>query len=62
MLTSVHHSITYNLLALTGHLMTQPSHVHSNLIAAVSWYAIGVHYHVSQAISSLWDLVLTCVI
>ena len=62
MSTSIHHPITDDLLALTSHLMTQPSHVPGNLIAAVSWYAIRVHYHVSQAVSPLWNLVLTLVI
>jgi len=62
MLNSVNHLITDDLLAMKGHLTTQPSHVPSNLITAVSWHVIGVHYHVSQVDLSLWVLVLTPVI
>ena len=62
MSTSIHHPITNNILALKGHIMTWPSHVPGNLVTAVSWHAIGVHYHVSQVILFLWVLVLTLVI
>src|SRR5882724_13568475 len=61
MSNSIHHPITDDLLAVKGHITTQPSHMPGNLIAAVSWHAIGVHYHVSQVILFL-VLVLTLVI
>ena len=62
MSNSVHHTITNDLLAMKGHIMTWPIHVPSNLIAAVSWHVIRAHYHVSQVDLSLWVLVLTPVI
>ena len=62
MLTSIHHPITNDLLAVKGHLMTQPGHVPGNFITAVSWHAIGTHYHVSWVNLSLWVLVLMPVI
>jgi len=62
MSNSVHHPITDDLLAIKGHITTWPSHVPGNLIAAVSWHAIGAHYHVSWVDLSLWVLMLTLVI
>ena len=62
MSTSIHHPITDDLLAAKGHLTTRPSHMPSNFVTAVSWHAIGAHYHVSQVNLSLWVLVLMPVI
>ena len=48
MLTNASHDLANDLMAIWAHLQTQLSHIPGNLIAAMSWHAIGELYHVSQ--------------
>src|SRR5882672_4662894 len=48
MLTLLNHNFTLEMIALEGHLQTWPSHVIGNMVALVSWCAIGDHYQVSS--------------
>ena len=45
-------------MAIKAHPLTCPSHIPGNLIAVVSWHAIGELYHVSRSLLYLWIWVL----
>ena len=53
MQAAVTNAMADNLMAIWAHLMTFPKHVPGNLIAMVSWHAIGELYHVSWSLMGL---------
>ena len=48
MQAAVSNAIADDLMAIKAHLTTRPKHTPRNLVAAMSWHAIGELYHVSQ--------------
>src|SRR5882724_858743 len=58
MQATVSNAVTDDLLAIKAHLSTHPSHIPENLVAAVSWHAIGELYHISRSPLYLWIRVL----
>ena len=53
MQAAVSSAVADDLMAIKAHLMTRPNHVPGNLVAVVSWQAIGELYHVSRLLSVL---------
>src|SRR5882724_3907396 len=62
MQAAVSDAVADDLMAIRAHLSTRPSLVPSNLVAAVSWHAIGELYHVSRWLVSLWGYEITSVL
>ena len=58
MQAAVSNAVADDLMAIKAHLSTCPSHLPGNLIAVVSWHAIGELYHVSRLPLYLWIQVL----
>src|SRR5882724_4374046 len=58
MQAAVSSAVADDLMAIQAHLTTCPKHVPGNLIAAVSWHAIGELYHVSRSPLELLDSLL----
>src|SRR5882724_3180617 len=59
MQAAVSDTVADDLMAIRAHLSTCPSLVPGNLVAAVSWHAIGELYHVSRWLVSLWGCEIT---
>src|SRR5882724_10719829 len=62
MQAAVSNAVTNDLLAIEAHLQARPRHSPSNLVAAVSWHAIGELYHVSRLSLFLWNWLLNPVL
>ena len=53
MQAAVSSTVADDLMAIKAHLTTRPNHVPGNLVAVVSWHAIGELYHVSWSLLGL---------
>src|SRR5882724_2809368 len=62
MQAAISNAVANDLLAIEAHLQARPRHSPSNLVAAVSWHAIGELYHVSQLSLFLWNRLLNPVL
>src|SRR5882724_7494675 len=60
MQAAVSNAMADDLLAIQAHLTTHPKHVPGNLVAVVSWHAIGELYHVSWSLLGLCGSLLIC--
>src|SRR5882724_10981531 len=58
MQAAISSAVANDLMAIQAHLTTHPKHVPGNLVAAVSWHAIGELYHISWSPLYLWIWVL----
>src|SRR5882724_8961859 len=48
MQAAISSAVADDLMAIKAHLQARPSHLPRNLVACVSWHAIGTLYHVSR--------------
>jgi len=53
MQAAVANAVADDLMAIQAHLTTFPKHIPGNLVAMVSWHAIGELYHVSWLLLGL---------
>src|SRR5882724_7044183 len=51
MQAAISNAVVDDLMAIKAHIQARPSHLPGNVIACVSWHAIGTLYHVSQRAS-----------
>src|SRR5882724_8657065 len=58
MQAAISNAVADDLMAIKAHLSMPPSHIPGNLVAAVSWHAIGELYHICWLPLYLWIWVL----